>query len=241
MNAPATARTIRTSTALRVLVALVLTAIATLVPVTGADAAADLEAQFVSAINSERSSRGLATLSVAGDLTSVARSHSQRMADQQNLHHNPNLGGAVSNWRKVGENVGKGPSVSKIHAAFMASSGHKANILDSDWTQVGVGVVVDGDGRIWVTEVFRLPKGAEPKPEPKPEPEPEPTATATAKPKAEPAPAKSSAPAPTAAAKPAPAVTSAAAAPKQAPEPPAPPAPEVPLPLDRTTQFLAGE
>ncbi|MFP5309740.1 MAG: CAP domain-containing protein [Actinomycetes bacterium] len=247
MQAPATAVTVTTSrassTALRVLLAAILAAIATLVPITPADASADLEAQFLSAINSERTSRGLAALSSSGDLVSVARQHSRKMADQQNLHHNPSLGSQVSGWKKVGENVGKGPSVSRIHAAFMASSGHKANILDADWTQAGVGVAVDADGRIWVTEVFRLPKGAEPKAEP--EPEPAPTAEAKAEPTsapkaAEPAKATPKA-APKSAPKPAPAVTTAGdTAPAPAPEPEVPVI-EVPLPLDRTTQFLAGE
>ena len=243
MQAPATAVTVTTarasSTVLRVLLAALLAAIATLVPTTPADASADLEAQFLSAINSERTSRGLSALSSSGDLVSVARQHSKKMADQQNLHHNPSLGSQVSGWKKVGENVGKGPSVSRIHAAFMASSGHKANILDADWTQAGVGVAVDADGRIWVTEVFRLPKGAEPKPEPTPEPEP--TAEAKAEPTSAPKPAEPAKAAPKAAPKPAPAVTTAGdTAPAPDPEPEAP-AIEVPLPLDRTTQFLASE
>jgi hypothetical protein len=41
-------------------------------------------------------------------------------------------------------------------AAFMQSPGHRANILDSDFTEIGIGVVVTSD-RIWVTQVFREP------------------------------------------------------------------------------------
>jgi uncharacterized protein YkwD len=38
----------------------------------------------------------------------------------------------------------------------MASAPHRANILDRDYTQVGVGAIVR-DGRVWVAEVFRRP------------------------------------------------------------------------------------
>ncbi len=158
--------------------ALVVALVAALLPaaITPAFADSGMESQFVSAANSERAAKGLPALEVAGDLTSVARSHSRVMADASNLHHNPNLGSAVSGWQKVGENVGRGPTVSAIHSALMDSSGHRRNILDSEWTQIGVGVVLDGGGQVWVTQVFRKPVGAAPKPEPEPEPEPEPPA-----------------------------------------------------------------
>ena len=142
------------------IVTLVATFLAALAPAT-AQAAVDssAEAQFVSLINQERAARGLAKLTVKSDLVQVARNHSADMAAKNDLYHNPNLGSDVTGWQKVGENVGRGPSVSSIHDAFMNSSGHRANILDSDWTEVGVGVHVV-DGRVWVTEVFRQPSGS---------------------------------------------------------------------------------
>jgi hypothetical protein len=150
--------------------ALVLALLVTLLPSpapahAGVDGGA--EGQFVARVNEARASAGLPALQVAGDLTAVARRHSERMASQQSLHHNPNLGSDVSGWQKVGENVGRGPSVGAIHDAFMASASHRANILGGDWTEVGVGVVVR-DGELWVTQVFRLPAGSAPEPEPEP-------------------------------------------------------------------------
>jgi hypothetical protein len=56
----------------------------------------------------------------------------------------------------VGENVGYGPDALAVHVAFMRSPGHRANILDRDYSEVGVGAVVRG-GRVWVAEVFRQP------------------------------------------------------------------------------------
>jgi Cysteine-rich secretory protein family len=118
---------------------------------------ATMESQFISDMNSARQANGLRPYAVASDLTSVARSHSEQMASRQSLYHNPSLTTQVSNWQAVGENVGEGPTVADIHQAFMNSPEHRANILDHDFTQVGVGVTVDGNGIVWVTEDFRQP------------------------------------------------------------------------------------
>jgi uncharacterized protein YkwD len=241
------AATLRTPRRTGLIATLVLAMVLTLVPQTAEVAHADagMESAFVAAVNRERAASGLSALSVAGDLTSAARSHSQVMGNGTNLHHNPNLGSAVSGWKKVGENVGRGPSVDSIHAAFMASAGHKKNILDPEWTQIGMGVVVV-DGRIWVTQVFRTPAGA-PAPAPAPAPVPEPEPAPEPEPKAAPTPA----PAPAApAATPAPdSPASQPAAPESAPSPEPESAPEpepeprevveTPLQLDRITLTLA--
>lgn len=179
--------------------------VALLVP-TVARADTSLEAAFADAVNAERAAAGLPALSVAGDLVTVARRHAARMGDSDDLHHNPGMTSEVGNWQKVGENVGRGPSVDPIHAAFMASPGHRANILDPSWTEMGMGVVVR-DGTVWVTQLFRLPAAA-----------PAPQAAAPA---SEPAPEAAAAPGPgseSAPAEPAPAVTTAhQAAPRPAP------------------------
>lgn len=115
---------------------------------------------FVSMINAERASAGLPALSTSGELASVAAGWSDRMASSGTLAHNPGLASQVSGYRFVGENVGYGPDSGTIHGAFMASPAHRANILDDDYTQVGVAVTTGEGGRIWVTEVFRQPTGA---------------------------------------------------------------------------------
>jgi hypothetical protein len=121
---------------------------------------ASMESQFIADINAARQANGLRPYAVAGDLTSVARGHSATMASKHSLYHNPSLTTQVPNWQAVGENVGEGPSVGDIHQAFMNSPEHRSNILDHDFTQVGVGVSVDKDGIIWVTEDFRQPMGS---------------------------------------------------------------------------------
>lgn len=117
------------------------------------------ESAFVSKLNAARSARGIHRLSVRSDLVAVARAQSARMASRSSLYHNPNITRDVRNWRWVGENVGYGPNAAVIHTAFMNSPAHKANIVDRDYTEVGIGVVVR-NGRVWVTEVFRKPAAA---------------------------------------------------------------------------------
>jgi uncharacterized protein YkwD len=144
--------------------ALVATASAAVVAVAGLAAApsaqaasnATSETQFVSSINSARHSVGHRSLSTSSDLTAVARAWARSMASSNDLKHNPNLTSQVKGWRYVGENVGVGGDVASLHQAFMNSAPHKANILDTDYTQIGVGIA-SGHGRMWVVEVFRKP------------------------------------------------------------------------------------
>jgi uncharacterized protein YkwD len=114
------------------------------------------EASVTNKINAARANHGRHRLATRSDLVAVARGQAQRMASRNTLYHNPSLAQQVRNFRWVGENVGYGPSVSAVHLAFMASPGHKANILDRDYTEVGVGAVW-ANGRVWIAQVFRQP------------------------------------------------------------------------------------
>lgn len=136
-------------------VALAVALLGTLLPL-AAGAAVDpvsAENQFVDLINTERRNRGLTQLSTNGDLVTGARAQADAIRDAGRLYHNPDLGSVTSGWRKLGENVGYGGTVAALHAAFMASPGHRANILDPAYTHVGIGVVVEGS-TVWVAEVF---------------------------------------------------------------------------------------
>jgi len=122
----------------------------------GPAAAGPDEGSFIGAINAARQASGLGTLSVRSDLVASARAQAGRCKAAGELFHNPNLGGDVSGWQVIGENVGVGPAGdwSAINAAFMASPEHRANILDPDFDYVGVGTATDKQGRLWVAEVF---------------------------------------------------------------------------------------
>ena len=120
-------------------------------------ALASPESSFVSKINAERSARGLGKLQVNGDLAAAAEKHSGRMMDKGSLYHNPNLGSVTSGWEALGENVGVGSSVDRIHQLFMESSGHRGNIL-GDYDSVGVGVKQESENKLWVTVIFMRSK-----------------------------------------------------------------------------------
>lgn len=119
-------------------------------------AAEDPEGRFLALVNQERTWYGLAPLRLAGDLTLVARHHTEEMAWYERLEHNPLLGEDVGGWAKVVENVGAGGSVDEVHAALMASPGHRRHILDPDLEELGVGAAWSGQW-LWVTQVFRQP------------------------------------------------------------------------------------
>lgn len=141
-----------------VLVAVCMTAGVLFVTAAPAMALSSTESDFVSRHNSIRASHGRRALTVYGDLVDVARRHSARMASEGRIWHNPNLTSDVKNWQVVGENVGMGPSVADLMDAFMNSPGHRSNILDGEYNQFGVGVVVN-QGTIYVTVVFALRSG----------------------------------------------------------------------------------
>lgn len=140
------------------LLALVVTA-GVLLPASPAAAStpAEDEFTFLQKLNHERVGRGLAPLVSDTELAATSRSWSQHMESRNVLSHDPNLVAIVSqiepDWRGMAENVGYGSSVSSLHDAFMASSGHRDNMLRASYNRVGIGVVRSAS-RIWVTVRF---------------------------------------------------------------------------------------
>lgn len=126
-------------------------------PFPKANALTSDEGALVSYINNARAKYGKGRLSVSSDLVSVARQHSKQMASRGAIFHNSSLTSDVNGWRKIGENVGRGPSAKAVHDAFMGSSSHRVHILDGSYDQVGVGAVWGGSGSrrmLYITEVF---------------------------------------------------------------------------------------
>jgi hypothetical protein len=126
------------------------------VPFASSASAADsgAEAQFLSLINQERTSRGMNALTVRSEVIPVARNWTAKLIGDQALSHNPSLATLMpADWIAIGENVGFGSSVDSLHTAFMNSPGHRANVL-GDFHSVGIGVSTDGKGTMWVTLDF---------------------------------------------------------------------------------------
>jgi hypothetical protein len=125
-------------------------------------------ADLTAMTNADRAGAGLRALATAGDLQSLAQSRANEMARSGRLAHTSNLGSKVTGWKRLGENVGRGPNLRDIQTAFMASPSHRENILDRDFTQLGVGVTWDGKEYYYVAVIFRQPTGAATAPAPAP-------------------------------------------------------------------------
>ena len=140
-------------------VAILVTGSAAVVAMPTAAFAGPNESDIFSAVNSARASAGLPGYAYAGDLAAAARGQAERMASSGELYHNPNLGSEVGGWSRIGENVAYAGDWRSAHQVLMNSPSHRAQILDSGYTQMGVGTAVAQDGTLWVAQVFRTPSG----------------------------------------------------------------------------------
>jgi hypothetical protein len=126
-------------------------------PARAVDLGPAADVSFLALLNSLRVAKGLKPLAEAGDLSSVARSWSVKMASSGTLAHNPALRTEVTGAR-VGENVGTGGAAQQIFNALVASPGHLRNMYDPLYTRIGVGSVTDSRGVLWTTHVFQTPR-----------------------------------------------------------------------------------
>jgi len=127
--------------------------LAVLSPPAGAVNDPGAEGDFVARTNALRASRGLPGLSVNGTLAAKARDWAEHMAAVGAISHSNLSDGAPPEWQRLGENVGRGPSVDAIHNALVASPEHYANLTDPGFQSIGVGVV-NANGTYYVSEVF---------------------------------------------------------------------------------------
>lgn len=120
-----------------------------------AEAVTTSERAMRTLINRSRDAAGVRRLQFRTRLIRNARTHSQRMARAGSIFHNSSLGSQLdyTGWHVLGENVGVGATMRSLHNAFMNSPPHRANNLDSEYTEIGVGVVW-ARGRAWITVVF---------------------------------------------------------------------------------------
>jgi hypothetical protein len=137
-------------------------------------AESSVEAQVLSLTNQARADAGLPALRTSSALTAVARAWSGHMAATRQLTHDGSLGSKISGWSMIGENIAMAWSASQAQQLWMASSGHRANILQRKYDRVGVGVSRAADGSLWFTVDFEQTAGY-PAPGPSPAPAPTPT------------------------------------------------------------------
>lgn len=107
-------------------------------------------------INQSRRQHGKPAVNGDAELMAKAQAWAEHLANIGRLEHSGPNGGintsGITNWCGVAENVGYGATTWETHQAFMASSGHRANVL-GNYDRVGTGVVRRGD-RAWVVELY---------------------------------------------------------------------------------------
>jgi uncharacterized protein YkwD len=128
-----------------------------------ADAA---EKDVLALVNRDRAAAKLEPVTWDAKLAEVARAHSRDMSDHDFVGHvSPRTGTALDRVRKAGlepelvlENVGRAYSPAEAESGFMASPGHRANVVEPKAKRMGVGVVlgkpVTGTIPLYVTQVL---------------------------------------------------------------------------------------
>jgi uncharacterized protein YkwD len=121
----------------------------------------DSERQLFDALNRERASQSLPALQWDDKLAKAARLHANRMAFYNVIEHQLSgepalevrLAEAGARFGSIAENIAVGPNPTVIHAGWMDSPGHRANILNSNLTAVGI-AAVRGRGGLFAVEDF---------------------------------------------------------------------------------------
>lgn len=115
---------------------------------------ASVEQEVLNLVNQERAKAGLTPLKNDWELARVAEHKSQDMAAKNYFSHtSPTYGSPFTmmqnygiKYKSAGENIAQGQtSAAQVVNAWMNSSGHRANILNKNFTHMGVGYVKDGN------------------------------------------------------------------------------------------------
>ncbi|AGY48392.1 sporulation protein [Bacillus phage Slash] len=120
------------------------------------------EQQVIKLVNAERAKAGLKPLKENWELSRVAEFKSKDMKDNNYFDHNSKTYGSPFtmikkfgiSYKTAGENIAAGQKTpDEVMKAWMNSPGHKANILNAGYTQIGVGYVTGGSyGSYWTQQ-----------------------------------------------------------------------------------------
>lgn len=125
-----------------------------------------IESEVARLVNVERAKAGLPALTINWEVSRVARYKSQDMINKNYFsHQSPTYGSPFQmmenfgiRFTAAGENIAYGQRTpQEVMNAWMNSSGHRANILSSSYTQIGVGVAKASNGTLYWTQMFIRP------------------------------------------------------------------------------------
>lgn len=126
----------------------------------------DVAQQVVDITNQRRAEQGLAPLTLNGLLGDAAQGHANDQAARGRMTHTgsdgSNAGQRITRtgyrWRAWGENVASGyADATAVMNGWMNSSGHRANILNATFTEIGIGIAYSSGGRPYWTMVLARP------------------------------------------------------------------------------------
>jgi uncharacterized protein (TIGR03000 family) len=117
--------------------------------------------------NAVRTQAGLPPLQPDLRLTQAAREHSADMARHNTIAHTLDNGTFVDRMRRTGyvhmaagENCAQGqPTPAAAVQSWMQSPGHRANLLNPRYTEIGVGIQIGASGQKFWTQLFARPAG----------------------------------------------------------------------------------
>lgn len=125
-----------------------------------------VEAQVAALVNQQRAKVGLKPLKLNWQLSRIARIKSTDMMNNNYFsHQSPTYGSPFDMIKKfgltyhyAGENIAAGQKDAQaVMQAWMNSSGHRANILNANFTEIGVGVSYGGKMGVYWTQQFIQP------------------------------------------------------------------------------------
>ncbi|MER7759752.1 sigma-70 family RNA polymerase sigma factor [Streptomyces sp. NPDC097619] len=128
----------------------------------GSGGASGTAGKVISLVNEERARAGCGPLTNNAKLADAAQAHSDDMAARDYFDHtNPDGAGpgeritaAGYAWSTYGENIARGQqTAASVMESWMNSSGHRANILNCSFKEIGVGIH-SGSGGPWWTQNF---------------------------------------------------------------------------------------
>jgi len=120
------------------------------------------ELKAIELLNEDRVAQGLPRLIADANLTQVARKHATDMVlhnffDHKNLQGQSPFDRMTASgitYRSAGENIAYNYSLEDMEKAWMNSPGHRANILNTGYTHVGLGLHTKSDGTIYGVQLF---------------------------------------------------------------------------------------
>jgi uncharacterized protein YkwD len=157
-------------------------------------------AKVLELVNAERAKSGARPLTLNNNLNTAAQGYAELLSGTTCFEHTcgpvaePSARGELAgytNWNRFAENIAAGQQTPEaVMTAWMSSDGHRRNILNPDYSEIGIGVAVsNGRFRVYWSQSFGN-RSASSAPAPAFQPVPEPVAEPAPEPEVEEAPAE---------------------------------------------------